>query len=288
MALDTTFPFALYETMMWIGLGSLSAVSMVDNSSSLQQEKPLYTSQWIALKNSSQFVSSANPESQQHEVRAGCLLRLDNFSPMLSMSDAGEISSIFIRECYLTWFKLFLLAVEQQPHGRFALSSTPGCGKTFATNFIFKMAASEDLLRVKPILYHFGKAFYHFHENRVFSVTPKIAMDIAIQPETFYIVDGHDATPVHSKCLTLFIASPCNNNFKDWYYHAQVMPLYFPPWSIEELLRCRELCYQMIDKATVATRFKEYGGVAHYVFWPHEETPSLEGVIMDSDAQRSI
>jgi hypothetical protein len=206
---------------------------------------------------------------------------------MLSMSDIGEFSSVFVRECYLTWFESFRLAVEQRPRGKFALSSTPGCGKTFATNLIFKMASPE-ILRVNPILYHFGTVFYYLREDKVFSVTHELAGMIAIRPETFYIVDGRDANPVHSKCLTLFIASPRNPNFKDWYYHAQITPSYFPVWSLDELLQCRALCYQTIEEATVVARFQKYGGVARYVFWHQEDPPSLESVIIDSDARKSI
>jgi hypothetical protein len=284
VVLDTIFPSALYnDVCMLNGLFPHSAASNVDNF-----EEPHYTSQWIALKNSSRFVSSADPESQQHEVRAGCLLCLDNLSPMLSMSDTGSVSSVFIRECYLIWFQSFLLAVERWPCGKFALSSTPGCGKTFATNLIFRMAASENLLQGKPILYQFGTDFHHFHEDKVFNITRQIAGVIAVQPETFYIVNGRDANPVTSDCLTLFIASPSNIYFKDWHYHAQTTPLYFPTWSIEELLRCRELCYQMIEETTVAARFRRYGGVARYVFWQHGEPPSLDDIVMDSDARKGI
>jgi hypothetical protein len=181
----------------------------------------------------------------------------------------------------------FHLAVKQQAHGKFMISSTLGCRKMFTMNLIIKMAGPENLC-VNPILYHFGTNFYYFHEDKVFSITHEDARVITAQPETFYIVDGHDANPVHSECLTLFIAPSRNPNFKDWHYHAQITPSYFPIWSKEELLQFWELCYQTIKDATVVARFKEYRGVAHYIFWQREEPPSLEGVIMDSNAQKNI
>ena len=66
------------------------------------------------------------------------------------------------------------------------------------------------------------------------------------------------------------------------------MPLYFRTWSLDELLQCWVLCYQTIEEATVITRFQKYGGVACYVFWQQEDLPSLENVVMDSHARKSI
>jgi len=157
-----------------------------------------------------------------------------------------------------------------------------------ATNFIFKMAYSHPLLRNKPILYQSGKDFFYFELDKVFYIDRKAAVQIAISDKTFYILDGLDTEPVHSEFLTLSMASPRSNYFKNWHYHAQITPSYFPVWSLNELRDCRALCYPMFDAATVDRRYKQYGGIARYVFWPNEEPPSLEGVIADSDARKSI
>jgi hypothetical protein len=196
-------------------------------------------------------------------------------------------SLVFIRECYINWFTKFLLAVKQRPRGRFALSSSPGCGKTFAITFIFKMAITEPFLRDYSILYQFQTAFYHFRSDTIVQVDRGEAENITLLPETFYILDGPDAEPVHSICLTLFISSP-RNIFKDWHYHSKITPSYFPVWSLEELRQCRALCYPTIDEATVDTRYLQYGGIARYVFWEDGKPPSLEAIITDSNARRSI
>jgi len=91
-----------------------------------------------------------------------------------------------------------------------------------------------------------------------------------------------------SKCMTLFIASSRNNNFKDWYYHKTVTPLYFPIWSWDELRQCRELCYQGISEKTIKSRYERYGGIARYVYWQPGDPPSLEAAVADSNARKSI
>ena len=199
------------------------------------------------------------------------------------MSDSGLVSTLFIRECYIIWFGQFLPAAQKWPTGKFALSSSPGCGKTMVTNYLFKMAHSHPILQNKPILYQSGKAFFYFNLDKVFYIDRNAALKLAINNQTFYILDGLDAKPVHSECLTLFIASPRSNHFKDWHYHAQITPSYFPVWSLNELRDCRALCYPEFDVATV-----DRGGIARYVFWPNEEPPSLEGVIADSNARKSF
>jgi hypothetical protein len=246
----------------------------------------IHTDQWIALKHSSQFYNPSG--SMSSEPVAGGVLRADSSATMLSMSDLDPVSAIFIRECYILWYNQFLKAAKERPKGKFALSSSPGCGKTIANNFIFKMAASDPFLRDKSILYQFGAHFYHFKSGSVGHIDRNTALTIASLPDTFYVLDGLDASPVHSECLTLFISSPQSNIFKDWHYHAQIVPRYFPVWSLEELRQCRIYCYPTISQEVVDRRYERYGGIARYVFWPNEEPPSIQAAVFDSDARKSI
>ena len=252
----------------------------------LSLETSIYTSQWIALKSASHFISSDGEPSSVPS--AGSVLRLVDSAEMLNLSDSNPLFSIFIRDCYITWWNRFILHAGQDPYRKFALSSSPGCGKTVAANFIFKMATSHPLLRDKPILYQFKTDFFYIQLDNVSKVTRDVASNIAVRPETFYLLDGLNADPLLSKCMTLFIASPHNNNFKDWYYHKTVTPLYFPIWSWDELRQCRELCYQGISEETIKSRYERYGGIARYVYWQPGDPPSLEAAVADSNARKSV
>lgn len=207
---------------------------------------------------------------------------------MLSLSDPAPVSSLFIRQCYITWFNQFIQDIQERPSGKFALSSSPGCGKTISVNFIFKMVQSVASLSNKPILYQFKTTFIYIVSDKVFKVDHGTAGIIVLKPDTFYILDGRDADPLLSSCLTLFISSPRSNNFKDWTYQKQITPLYFPVWSLDELRRCRGLCYKEIDQATVDDRYMKYGGIARFVFWWPGEPPSIEAAIADRNARQSI
>ncbi|KAM6496299.1 hypothetical protein JOM56_009005 [Amanita muscaria] len=249
-----------------------------------------YTSRWLALKNASWFYTV---DTMGHLVPSavpskGSVLCLEDSSKGFSILDRTTISSIYIRECYLTWFNFFLDEVAKDPNGKFALSSTPGCGKTFATNFIFKLASMTPLLEKKEILYQFKSSFYLYQSDKVTKIKKNMAEQKAIDKETFYILDGCDADAVTAECLTLFISSPRSNTFKDWYVHAMITPKYFPVWSLEELQSCRELCYPTLDAKTVDDRYQQYGGVARYVFFQAGKPPCIESAISDADARRSI
>ncbi|KIM41962.1 hypothetical protein M413DRAFT_141646 [Hebeloma cylindrosporum] len=189
----------------------------------------------------------------------------------------GTLTRIFIRDCYIKWFDQFVLDIkrpEYKHRSKFGLNSTPGCGKTRATNFILKMARSTPELRDQPILYQFDTAFLYIKLDRVFMLTREDAQDIVrVEEETFYILDGNFAVPLLSKCLTLFISSPANEFFEEWLMQAMIHSSHFPDWSLEELHACRNLCYEAMSPAIVDERFKKYGGVPYYVFWPAPGLP---------------
>jgi hypothetical protein len=152
------------------------------------------------------------------------------------------------------------------------------------------MASTEPLLRSRPILYQFKTEFYHFRSDQVLGINRERASEIARLPDTFYIMDGKNADPVHSDCLTLFFSSPRSDTFKDWHSHAKITPLYFPVWSLDELQSCREQCYSTIEPKIVDKRYWQYGGIARYVFWTEEgeEPPSIKTAVQDANARKCI
>jgi len=44
----------------------------------------------------------------------------------------------------------------------------------------------------------------------------------------------------------------------------------------------------MIDQKALENQYEQYGGDAHYVFWPDENVISFEGIVTDSNAHKSI
>jgi len=183
---------------------------------------------------------------------------------MVESDESPKVASIFIRECYITWFNRFLLDIKRTPTGKFGLSSTPGCGKTTAINFILKMASSVPELRDRPVLLQYREEFFHIKSDRVFRITMMEAQKIAIEEETFYILDGHDAEDMPNHCLTLFISSP-RDYFRSWLDEVMTTSSYFPVWTLDELRECRMLCYGTIPQTVVDDRYRQYGGIPRYV-----------------------
>ena len=61
-----------------------------------------------------------------------------------------------------------------------------------------------------------------------------------------------------------------------------------PVWSLDELLDCRELCYDMLTQEVVEDRYRRYGGIARNVFWEPRQLPSLEGALANGNACKCI
>ena len=246
------------------------------------------------MKYYSQFSAPADSTRVSDKPCAGGILHLPDLpglplmlSIMMESDESPKVTSIFIRECYLTWFDRFILDIKQTRKRKFGLSSTPGCGKTMAINFILKMATSVPELRDRPILLQYRKKFFYIKSDRVFRITASEARKIAGEEETFYILDGHGAKRVLCHCLTLFISSP-RDYFRSWLNQAMITSSYFPVWTLDELRKCRMLCYGTIAQTVVDDRYSQYGGIPRYVFCLPAELPSLENVIADSEARESI
>ena len=105
------------------------------------------------------------------------------------------------------------------------LSNYVTCGpeQRLTKGMVLRMASSHHLflivntvyivpiyvLNIYFLLTHIRCAqYYYIHLDNVSKVTCDVASNIAVCPDTFYLLDGLDADPLLSKCMMLFIASP--------------------------------------------------------------------------------
>ena len=130
----------------------------------------------MSLKYYSQFSTAADSTRASVKPCTGGILHLSDLlglssmlSIMMESDEPPKVTSIFTRECYIRWFDRFVLDVKRRPSGKFGISSTPGCGKTMAINFILKMASSVPELRDRPVLLQYRnlKEFSHIKSDRV-------------------------------------------------------------------------------------------------------------------------
>lgn len=75
----------------------------------------------------------------------------------MSIFADGAIPDItYIRPCYVQWSNSVLAELSNDPKTLlFALSSSPGCGKTSLTPFLFKMIRSMDIFKDVSIVYQY-------------------------------------------------------------------------------------------------------------------------------------
>ena len=92
-------------------------------------------------------------------------------------------------------------------------------------------------------------------------------------PGLWYLIDG--VTPPQDYCRTLLVTSP---NKDIWWEFAkqQSWRRTMPVWSIDEIERCRRLCFPRADKGLVEEAYKQWGGIARYVLEKLRDEPAQQ------------
>jgi hypothetical protein len=198
-------------------------------------------------------------------------------------------TAIFIRCCYFEWFELFA-AKAKVGKITFAVSGTPGIGKSWLTIYLlFRIPRSQDL-RNRNIIYQYGHQFYHFDLNgEVRRISETLAVTIAHGKTAIYIIDGKHSLPlqVAAPCITIYISSPRNPDFDEWCKQQMISPSYFPVWTLNEIILCQSQCYESCSIGVIEHRFTRYGGIPRIIF-TSEEPPSVKALIADANARKSI
>ncbi|KAI9326584.1 hypothetical protein BDR26DRAFT_809484, partial [Obelidium mucronatum] len=107
---------------------------------------------------------------------------------------------------------------------------------------------------------------------------------------TFYILDGRTTEWLSSSCITLFIASPRSELYKDFVKQKKAREWYFPVWSSVELISCRNSCYSGLPMTELCERLRIYGGIARYIFDPdYSKIPNgVVPALADLNAVQSV
>ena len=106
-----------------------------------------------------------------------------------------------------------------------------------------------------------------------------------------YIVDGKGSKvlQVASPCITIYISSPRNSDFDEWCKQKNYLEVsYFPVWSLAEILQCQSVCNLGVTVPVIEDRFTQYGGIARIVFASKSQPLSMEALISDANAEKSI
>ena len=176
----------------------------------------------------------------------------------------GVSSSILVRDCYDT-----LAAAVQKAPLRALVRGTPGVGTTvFAVYFAWLHLRRPG---VGAIVYDAWNTRVVIKDGaaRLVEQHPLCDHLLLDDPTTLYIADGTPPSP--SSCCTLVVAAPVRRLFGRWLKDShKVVQLFVPPFTADEMERCRARCYPHLDAAAVARAFDTWGGTARRVLRDHQ------------------
>jgi hypothetical protein len=205
-----------------------------------------------------------------------------------------KIKKIYIRKCYEDVFELFLKNIELES---FAISGTPGIGKSLFFVYILHRLMKDfkrKTLPLKPnrIVYHIQNTYKCFDlEQQTVSIITKLEAEVLVrETDSLYIVDGRTIS-VQPACISLYIASPRSDFYKDFVKQKTATEWYFPVWTREELQSCHCKCYSDLPIETLKERYLVYGGVARLVFYKDyskNRPKTMEVALADVDAVKGV
>jgi hypothetical protein len=191
------------------------------------------------------------------------------FSPYIH----EQIKNIFVRQCYVDVFDLLLEELTKDQMS-YAISGSPGVGKSlffmYILNRLIQDFPSKSLsLKPKRIVYHTATSYYCYdlEKNTVYLLGDIEVKRLVMESitETLYVIDGRDSIPFPAMCIVLFISSPRSKHYKEFVKQKKAIQWFFPTWTEQELLDCREKCYNNLSLDYLKEQYRIYGGVARYV-----------------------
>ena len=218
----------------------------------------------------------------------GCIIS-ENESDLLPYIPF-KISKVYIRKCYQDIFNLFLDKISNG-NEYFAISGTPGIGKSLFFVYILYRLTHNTTWKPKHIVYQKDHKFY-LYDMKNYMIYKGEAIsdsDILESNETLYVIDGRISTPTSAKCVTLFISSPRSDYYKSFVKQNMATEWYLPVWSEDELERCHKTCYLNIEKKDILRRYHIFGGVARYVFNSQENIiKKMDSILEDANAVKGV
>lgn len=230
-----------------------------------------YTNQWIALKDHSQFFHmrwlSGYSYVSDTKPCAGDILHLrdsSGLSSMLAIMSESKHAPSYLRlhtSAIITWFDRFLLDIKDRRTGK------------LGTIYFLKMAFFAPEL---PILFQYEMAFFYINLDKVRRILPKMKKHSTSWMAT--TLGRCRPAAWHCSSCPLGVTTSETGLFMCRSLHHT--SLY---GSLQELYDCRVLCYEMLTQEVVEDRYRQYGGIAHYVFWEPSQPP-----FVDIDARNCI
>ncbi|OQR82290.1 crinkler (CRN) family protein, partial [Thraustotheca clavata] len=194
------------------------------------------------------------------EFKADALINLPVNTYILGIPAFG--SQIYVRRCYPALWDVCLNKIHDKktntPH--LVVLGNPGIGKTYFGFMILLLLAraGESVVYESGVL---GRRFL-LTTNMVAEGSQNDFNRILSQTTTYYIVDG--VKPLYCPAKTILVTSPRRSIWFE-FNKTNSQTCYMPVWTMQEVLKCRELMYTNVSEVIVQDCFHRWGGIARYV-----------------------
>ncbi|TMW57984.1 hypothetical protein Poli38472_013458 [Pythium oligandrum] len=197
------------------------------------------------------------------EIKPDAVIALPEGTYFLGEQKFG--SRVYIRHCYPSLLKNCWELLHHVPSGAQVPSDViilgnPGIGKTFFGGVILFHLARLGA----TVVYETAGTdkCYLFSSDTVITGLRRNFRHILRKQTTYYVVDA--MKPEVNAAKTILLTSPRRSIWYE-FNKANGTSRYMPVWSLDELMKCRDLVYPNIPVATVADCFRRWGGIARYV-----------------------
>jgi hypothetical protein len=186
--------------------------------------------------------------------------------PVITVPDGLPLAvvnmpTLFVRDVYEELYA----QVTEENTPRTLLAGSSGLGKSsFLVYLAIKLLVKGEIVIFQPETIDQVYCFVGTEYSRVGSMTD--FGDFLGHEKIWYLVDG-DKKPTEASMKTIVALSPKAAMAADFKVFAKTLSntIYMPPWSLDELLRCRELMFTNLPEDWVKPFFDRFGGVPRYV-----------------------
>ncbi|GBC06270.1 hypothetical protein RclHR1_06720006 [Rhizophagus clarus] len=178
-----------------------------------------------------------------------------------------EKPTIFVRKPYEDLYRLIINKTSKGSKHKFLVSGTSGIGKScFLVYFLIRhLCEFENATIIFQTIQ--SDDFYCFEGLNLSSRSYNNFLTHFQSSETWYLADGI-ISPRLVSAKTLIALSPkgfVNDKFQVIEKDI-VQKFYMSPWSLDELLGCREKVFPNVPEDIVVALYNKAGGVPRYVF----------------------
>ncbi|CAG8576856.1 7163_t:CDS:2, partial [Paraglomus brasilianum] len=204
------------------------------------------------------------------------------------LGDRHYPQKLIIRQVYSDIIANIQSSVQSGLYHRFTITGTPGIGKSY---FLLYLLYVLHLKNATIVMKHnVDREFLVFEGNNA-SITPyyENVTSLLANPDTWYLLDTESPTQVPA--ITILVCSPSPKIYKEFRKMLNSTIRYMPPWTWEEIVKCRDALYTGINDDKLTTLYDHWGGIPRYVLEKCDDPSQdalLEKAIASADLEKCL